>query len=138
MPPLRTNFVVVDVDDAMVEVGKLAPYSEERHRELEDAHGADYVFRRRGDSLEAVRTNPNAALVDMKFEKRSVGKLGKLLNVLVERGFERHVIKPKIGLVRRRPLTVVSLEPKNDLAHTPFGRRTQGRFPSGRVRAVAR
>jgi hypothetical protein len=39
------------------------------------------------------------------------------------------VIKPKIALVRRRPLTVVSHEPKNDLTNTLFGRRTQGRFP---------
>lgn len=27
MAALRTNFVLVDVDDAMVDVGKLAPYT---------------------------------------------------------------------------------------------------------------
>lgn len=129
MQPLKTNFVLVDVDDAEIDVGTLASYDKEHHHALEDAHGADYVFRRRGDSLEAVRTNPNVALLDMQFEKRGVHDVGKLLNLLVERGFERYIIKPKIALVRRRPLTVVSLEPKNDLANTLFGRRTQGRFP---------
>jgi hypothetical protein len=127
--PLMTNFVLVGVDDADVDVGKLAPYDNERHRTLEDAHGSDYVFRRGGDSLEAVRTNSEAPLLDMEFEKRSVHDVRKLLNLLIERGFERYVIKPKIALVRRRPLTVVSLEPKNDLANTLFGRRKEGRFP---------
>jgi Piwi domain len=127
--PLKTNFVLVDVDDAEIDVGTFASYDKERHHALEDAHGNDYVFRRRGDSLEAVRTNPNAPLLDMEVEKRSVHDIGKLLNLLVERGFERYVIKPTISCVRRRPLTVVSLESKNDLANTLFGRRTQGRFP---------
>jgi hypothetical protein len=126
---LRTNFALVDVDDAEIDVGTLAPYDKERHRALEDAHGNDYVFLRSGDSLEVVRTDPNAELLDMQFEERSIPEIRKLLNVLIERGFERYVIKPKIALVRRRPLTVVSLEPKNDLANTLFGRRTQGRFP---------
>ncbi|WP_438042083.1 Piwi domain-containing protein [Sorangium sp. So ce128] len=129
MGALKTNFVLVDVDDAEIDVGKLATYNKERHRALEDAHGNDYVFRRRGDSLEAVRTNSMAELLDMAFEKRSVRDIGKLLNALVERGFERYVIKPKIALVRRKPLTIVSLEPKNDVANTLFGRRTQGCFP---------
>jgi hypothetical protein len=80
-------------------------------------------------ALEAVRINPDAELLDMRFEQRSVRDIGKLLNVLIERAFERYVVKPKIELVRRRPLTIVSLEPKNDLANTLFGRRTQGRFP---------
>ncbi|MGK3996581.1 Piwi domain-containing protein [Sorangium sp. So ce1024] len=119
----------MDVDDVKIEVGTLASYDNERHRALEDAHGNDYVFRRRDDCLEAVRTNPKAALLDMKFEKRAVHKIGKLLNLLIERGFERYITKPKIALVRRRPLTVVSLEPKNDLANTLFGRTTRSRFP---------
>ncbi len=107
MAPLRTNFVLIDVDDAMVDVGKLAPYSEERHHELEDAHGADYIFRRRDDALEVVRTNPNAASLDMLFEQRPARKLGKLLNVLIERGIEvresktstTHVTLSKIGAI---------------------------------------
>lgn len=129
MRPLKTNFVLVDVDDAEIAVGTLAAYDKERHHALEDAHGNDYVFRRSRDGLEAVRINPDAELLDMRFEKRSVRDIGKLLNVLIERAFERYVVKPKIELVRRRPLTIVSLEPKNDLANTLFGRRTQGRFP---------
>jgi hypothetical protein len=128
LAPLRTNFVLVDVDDAMVDVGKLAPYSEERHRELEAAHGEDYVFRRRDDALEVVRTNLNATF-DMPFEQRPARKLGKLLNVLIDRGIERYVGNPKISVVRRRPLKIVSLEPKNDVAHVLFGKRTQGRLP---------
>ncbi|HVJ90182.1 MAG TPA: DUF1016 N-terminal domain-containing protein, partial [Labilithrix sp.] len=127
--PLTTNFVVVEVDDAEIAVGILAPYDRERHHALEDAHGNDYVFRRSRDGLEAVRINPDAALLDMRFEQRSVHDVSKLLNVLIERSFERYVINPKIELVRRRPLTIVSLEPKNDLANSLFGRRTQGRFP---------
>ncbi|MBX3747808.1 MAG: hypothetical protein KF833_21075 [Verrucomicrobiae bacterium] len=129
MSALRTNFILIDVDDAMIDVGTLASYDKERHRAFEDAHGMDYVFRRRGDSLQAVRTNLSAALLDMKFEPRPANKIGKLLNLLIERGFERSVAKPKIALIRRKPLTVVSLEPKNDIANTLFGRRTQGRFP---------
>lgn len=129
MRPLKTNFVLVEVDDAEIAVATLAPYDHERHRALEHAHGNDYVFRRSREGLEAVRLNPDAALLDTQFENRSVRDIGKLLNVLIERGFERYVIKPKIELIRRRPLTIVSLEPKNDLANTLFGRRTQGRFP---------
>ena len=129
MALLRTNFALVGVDDAEIDVGTLAPYEKERHRALEDTHGKDYVFRRSGDSLEAVRVNAKAELLDMQFEKRSTCDMLKLLNVLIERGLERHVVKPKIALARRRPLTVVSLEPKNDLANKLFGRRTQGRFP---------
>ena len=112
MQPLKTNFVLVHVDDVEIAVGTLAPYDKERHRALEDAHKNDYVFRRSGDGLEAVRINPDAALLDMQFDNRSVRDIGKLLNVLIEHGFERCVIKPKIELVRRRPLTIVSLEPK--------------------------
>lgn len=126
---VRTNFVLVDVDNALIDVGTLAPYDKDRHHALESAHGNDYIFRRRGDSLEVVPIRSNEALPDMKFEKRPVHKIGKLLNLIIERGFERHIIMPKIALVRRRPLTVVSLEPKNDLANTLFGRRSQGRFP---------
>ncbi len=129
MAALRTNFVLVDVEDAMVDVGKLLPYSEERHRELEDAHGTDYIFRRRDDALEVVRTNPNAASLDMPVEQRPARKLGKLLNVLIERGIEKYILNPKIMLVRRKPLKIVSLEAKNDIAHTLFGQRTQGRLP---------
>jgi len=127
--PLKTNLVLVTTENAEIDIGTLAPYDKQRHRALEDAHGADYVFRRRGDSLEAVRTNANATVLDMQFERRSVHDVGNLLNVLIERGFERHVIKPNIAVVRRRPLTFVSLESKNDLANTLFGQRTQGRFP---------
>lgn len=126
---VKTNFVLVDVDDADVDVGIFAPYDKERHRALEDAHGNDYIFRRCGDSLEAVRVNPSAAMLDMRLEKRPAHRVGKLLNLLIERGFEQCVTMPKIALVRRRPLTVVSLEPKNDLTNALFGRRSPGRFP---------
>lgn len=129
MATLRTNFVLVDVDDVMVDVGKVTPYSQEHHRKLEQEHGADYVFRRRDEVLEVVRTNPAATSLDMPAEQRPARKLGKLLNVLVERGIEQYVLSSKIMLVRRRPLKIVSLEPRNDIAHTLFGQRTQGRLP---------
>lgn len=128
MRPLTTNFVLVEVDDAEIAVGTLASYDKERHRALEDAHGNDYVFRRSRDGLEAVRINPDAEPLDMRFEQRPVRDIGKLLNLLIDRGFERYVIKPKIELVRRRPLTIVSLESKNDLANTLFGQRARGRL----------
>lgn len=126
---LRTNFILIDVDEAMVDVGRIEPYSAENHRELEAAHGTDYVFRRRDDALEAVRTNPAAASLDMPIEQRPVRKQGKLLNVLIERGIENHILSSKIMLVRRRPLKIVSLDAKNDIANTLFGQRTQGRLP---------
>jgi hypothetical protein len=69
---LKTNFVLVEVDDAEIAVATLAPYDHERHRGLQDAHGNDYVFRRSRERLEAVRINPDAALLDMRFESRSV------------------------------------------------------------------
>jgi hypothetical protein len=120
--------VGIDVDDGMVDVGTFAPYSEEQHRELEKVHATDYVFRRRSDVLEAVRINPDAAQLEMPLERRPARKVGRLLNVLIERGIEKHVLSPRIVLVRRRPLTVVSLEPKNDLAHKLFGQ-THARLP---------
>lgn len=40
MAALRTNFFLVDVDDAMVDVGTIAPYDEERRNALEEAHGS--------------------------------------------------------------------------------------------------
>lgn len=45
MAALRTNFALVGVDDAMFDVGTLAPYGEERHRELEETRGAGLLAR---------------------------------------------------------------------------------------------
>ncbi len=127
---LRTNFFLVDVDDAMVDVGTVAPYDEERRNALEEAHGGEYVFRRRGDALEVVKLAPDApALEGVEFKPRSARRLGRLLNVLVERAIEKHIAGPKVSIVRRRPLKLVSLEAKNDIAHGLFGQRSQGRFP---------
>jgi hypothetical protein len=68
---LRTNFFLVDVDDSMVDVGTIAPYDEDRHRALEEAHGDQYVFRWRGNALEVVRAAANAASLGMDFKQRS-------------------------------------------------------------------
>lgn len=130
MAALRTNFFLVDVDDAMVDVGTIAPYDEERRNALEEAHGTEYVFKRRGDALEVVKLVADAPALDgVSFEQRSARRLGKLLNVLVERAIEKHLASSKVSIVRRRPLKLVSLEPKNDIAHGLFGQRTQGRLP---------
>lgn len=129
MAALRTNFFLVDVDDGMVDVGTMAPYDEERHHALEDAHGGDHIFKRRGDALEVVKVAPNCAVLDVTFEQRPARRLGKLLNVLVERAVEKHIAGSKVSVVRRRPLKIVSLEPKHDIAHTLFGHNTQGRLP---------
>ena len=130
MAALRTNFFLVDVDDAMVDVGTIAPYDGERRNALEEAHGTEYVFKRRGDALEVVKLGANATTVEgVSFEQRSARRLGKLLNVLVERAIEKYLASPKVSIVRRRPLKIVSLEPKNDIAHGLFGHRTQGRLP---------
>jgi len=64
----------------------------------------------------------------VSFEQRSARRLGKLLNVLVERAIEKHLASPKISIVRRRPLKLVSLESTNDIAHGLFGDRAQGRL----------
>ncbi|MEZ4224706.1 MAG: Piwi domain-containing protein [Polyangiaceae bacterium] len=130
MAALRTNFFLVDVDDAMVDVGTIAPYDEERRNALEEAYGTEYVFKRRGDALEVVKLVAEATALDgVSFEQRSARRLGKLLNVLVERAVEKHLASPRVSFVRRRPLKLVSLEPKNDIAHGLFGQRTQGRLP---------
>jgi hypothetical protein len=127
---LRTNFFLVDVDDAIVDVGTIAPYDEERRKALEKARGANRVFKRRGDALDVVKLVPDASpLEGVLFEQRSARRLGKLLNVLVERAIEKHLASSKVSFVRRRPLKVVSLEPKNDIAHGLFGAQTQGRLP---------
>lgn len=130
MAALMTNIFLVDVDDAMVDVGTIAPYDEERRNALEQAHGTEHVFRRRGDALEVVKLVADATVLDgVSFEQRSARRLGKLLNVLVDRAIEKHLASPKVSIVRRRPLKIVSLEPKNDIAHGLFGQRTQGRLP---------
>jgi hypothetical protein len=127
---LKTNFFLVDVDDATVDVGTMAPYDHERRNSLEEAHGNEYVFKRRGDSLEVVRIALNATeLGGASFEQRSARRLGKLLNVLVERAIAKHLAGPRVSIVRRRPLKVVSLEPKNDIAHGLFRHRAEGRLP---------
>jgi len=126
---LRTNFVLVDLEDAKVDVGKIVPYSEDRHRELEGTHGTDYIFRRRDDALEVARTTSNAAPLDLPFEQRRARKLGKLLNSLIERGIERYILNAKVALVRRKPLKIVSLEQRNDIAHALFGQGTQRQLP---------
>lgn len=127
--PLRTNLLRVDVDDLTIEVGTLAPYSLETHRTLERTVGADGVVRRRGDVLEVVRTNSRAAALDMPIEKRSTRRLGKLLNILIERGIERRFLELGLRVVHRRPLKVVSLASKNDLAHKLFAQRGGQHLP---------
>jgi hypothetical protein len=108
----------------------IAPYDEERRNALEEAHGAEYVFKRRGDALDVVKLVPAAPRLEgVSFEQRSARRLGKLLNVLVERAIEKHLASSKVSIVRRRPLKLVSLEPKNDIAHGLFGAQTQGRLP---------
>ena len=103
MAALRTNFFLVDVDDAMVDVGTIAPYDEERRNALEEAHGTEYVFKRRGDALEVVKLVAEATALDgVSFEQRSARRLGKLLNVLVERAVEKHLASPRVSFVRRR------------------------------------
>ncbi|MDX2087841.1 MAG: Piwi domain-containing protein [Kofleriaceae bacterium] len=130
MAALRTNFFLVDVEDATVDVGTITPYDEERRNALEVAHGTHYAFKRRGDALDVVMLAPDAPpLEGVSFEQRSVRRLGKLINVLVERGIEKHLASSKVSFVRRRPLKLVSLEPKNDIAHGLFGVQTQGRLP---------
>lgn len=130
MAALMTNLFLVDVDDATVDVGTLAVYDEERRNALEEAHGTDYVFKRRGDALEVVKLVADATVLDgVSFEQRSARRLGRLLNVLVERAVEKYLANPKVSIVRRRPLKLVSLEPKNDIAHGLFGQHTQGRLP---------
>jgi hypothetical protein len=108
---LRTNFFLVDVDDAMVDVGTIAPYEEERRNALEEAHGSDYVFKRRGDALDVVKLVPAAPpLEGVSFEQRSARRLGKLLNVWASPGpvdTPRSVVEARGGIDEQTKATKV-------------------------------
>jgi hypothetical protein len=127
---LTTNFFLVDVDDAMVDVGTMAPYEENRRRVLEETHGDEYLFKRRANALEVVRLKPGAAALDgFQFEQRPARRLAKLLNALVERAIETYLANPRVSIVRRRPLKLVSLELRNDIAHPLFRHSTRRHRP---------
>lgn len=127
----HTNIALVDVDDDDVELGVFDGYDRDRHRALESEHAATHVFRRRQDTLECVRVDPDAPRLGDRFESRSARRLGGLLPTLVEEAVARFLRRSsaKISFRRRRPLQFVSLEPKNDVANALFGRRTHGRLP---------
>lgn len=119
---ILTNIASVAIGDGEIELATLQPYDRDEHRRLERAHAGTHVFRRRGDSLEAVAVSQDAPLLDAAVHRRAGKKLGGLLDMLIERGVERHLSGSgaPIAFVRRRPLTFVSLDPKNDLVRTLF------------------
>lgn len=127
---VTTNIAVLDVDDVEIEVGRLSPYDEQRHDALVAEFGDSHVFRRRADSLEWVRVEGSHSIVG-DVERRRIRALGGLLCVLLEDALGRGLIagRNEIACIRRRPLMLVSRQPKNDLAQTLFGRRTHGRLP---------
>lgn len=135
---VTTNIALLDVDDAEINIGVFAPYDREQHDQLAQEHGATHVFRRRANSLEAVRVDSGDAPVGDQHERRRLRRVGGLLCVLLEDAIGRALIgNGQIICSRQRPLVLVSQSAKHDVADVLFGRRTQGRLPLHLRRAFA-
>lgn len=117
-----TNIASVVIAAGDIELATFQPYDRDEHKRLERTHAGTHVFRRRSDSLEAVALSPDAPRLDATYQTRSARKLGGLVDMLIERGVERQLggSASPIAFVRRRPLTFLSLDPKNDLVRTLF------------------
>lgn len=116
------NIASVEIGPGDIELATFHPYDRDEHKRLERAHAGTHVFRRRGNSLEAVAVSLDAPRLDATYQVRSAMKLGGLVDMLIERGLERQLggSASPIAFARRRPLTFVSLDPKNDLVLTLF------------------
>lgn len=127
-----TNLATITIDDAEIEIGVFGDYDRDTHHRLAAAHAETHLFRRYSDDLQAVQIRAGAERIGDRFEMRAANQCGWLTQALLEASIVRHlrtVVQRTTRVIRDDPPQFVSLEPKNDLVHHLFCKRTQRTLP---------